>query len=208
MVKVSGPAMSMDASGKLGGALVFSKWKGRPYVRSLVTPANPKSAKQLSVRAMMKFLSQGWSSVSAADQATWATIADNLKVSNFNAYQRGGMKRWASFKAPSSDTPATEDGTLPSGGSITPTGGVGEVTVEYSNMSGGDGWGVMIFRSTTSGFTPGFSNLVQVLDCPDGASVEWIDTPLDADTYYYNAIEFDDTGQKATALGEQSATVT
>ena len=208
MVKVAGPAMSFDASGKLGGAIVFSKWKGRAYVRQLVTPANPKSVKQVSVRAMMKFLSQAWSSVSAADQATWQTIADTLVVSTFNAYVRGGLNRWKSFRAPSADTPPTEDGTLPDDGALTATGGVGEVTVGYENTAGNDGWGVMIFRSTTTGFTPSFSNLVQVLDCPDGTSTEWVDSPLDADTYYYNAIEFDDTGQKGTALGEQSAEVT
>lgn len=46
MAKVTGPLMSMDASGKFGGALVFGKWKGRPTVRQLVTPANPNSAGQ------------------------------------------------------------------------------------------------------------------------------------------------------------------
>ena len=46
MAKVSGPLMSMEASGKFGGTLVFTKWKGRPVVRQLVKPANPKSADQ------------------------------------------------------------------------------------------------------------------------------------------------------------------
>ena len=88
------------------------------------------------------------------------------------------------------------------------TGGVGEVTIGYENMGGNDGWGVMVFRSESTGFTPSFSNLVQVLNCPDSTSTEWVDSPLDAGTYYYNFIEFDDTGQKGTALGEESAVVT
>jgi len=50
MAKVTGPLMSMDASGKFAGALVFSKWKGRPTVRQLVTPANPMSANQVTSR--------------------------------------------------------------------------------------------------------------------------------------------------------------
>jgi hypothetical protein len=50
MAKVTGPLMSMDASGKFGGALVFGKWKGRPTVRQLVTPANPQSANQVEAR--------------------------------------------------------------------------------------------------------------------------------------------------------------
>ena len=50
MAKVTGPLMSMDASGAFGGALVFGKWKGRPTVRQLVTPSNPKSANQTIAR--------------------------------------------------------------------------------------------------------------------------------------------------------------
>jgi len=46
MAKVTGPLMSMDASGAFGGALVFGKWKGRNTVHQLVTPANPNSAGQ------------------------------------------------------------------------------------------------------------------------------------------------------------------
>lgn len=50
MAKVSGPLMSMEASGAFGGALVFGKWKGRNTVRQLVTPSNPQSAGQTESR--------------------------------------------------------------------------------------------------------------------------------------------------------------
>jgi len=54
MAKVTGPLMSMDASGKFGGAIVFSKWKGRNTVRQLVIPANPNSAGQETARNRMR----------------------------------------------------------------------------------------------------------------------------------------------------------
>jgi hypothetical protein len=50
MAKTNGPLFSMDASGKFAGALVFTKWKGRPVVRQLVTPANPMSTGQVTSR--------------------------------------------------------------------------------------------------------------------------------------------------------------
>lgn len=59
MAKVTGPLMSMDASGKFAGALVFSKWKGRPTVRQLVTPANPQNAAQTDQRNMVRVLGAG-----------------------------------------------------------------------------------------------------------------------------------------------------
>ncbi len=50
MAKTTGPLFSMDASGKFGGALVFTKWKGRPVVRQLVVPSNPRTLTQNSAR--------------------------------------------------------------------------------------------------------------------------------------------------------------
>jgi hypothetical protein len=59
MAKVTGPLMSMDASGKFAGALVFSKWKGRPTVRQLITPSNPRSVDQVAVRNAMRAIAAG-----------------------------------------------------------------------------------------------------------------------------------------------------
>lgn len=53
MAKVTSPLMSLDASGSIAGALTFSKWKGRNYVRQLVTPANPQTSGQQEVRAAL-----------------------------------------------------------------------------------------------------------------------------------------------------------
>lgn len=59
MAKVTGPLMSMDASGKFGSAIVFGKWKGRNTVRKLVTPANPMSADQETARNAIRVLGAG-----------------------------------------------------------------------------------------------------------------------------------------------------
>jgi hypothetical protein len=46
MAKVKGGLFSLEASGQVGGSIVFSKWKGQAYVRALVTPLNKMSADQ------------------------------------------------------------------------------------------------------------------------------------------------------------------
>ena len=75
MARVSGPMMSVDASGKFGGSMVFAKWKGRNYVRQLVTPKNPKAAKQTGVRSMLAFLAPLWTGLSAPHKATYDDLA-------------------------------------------------------------------------------------------------------------------------------------
>lgn len=53
MAKVTGPLMSMSASGSIGKSIVFSIWKGVAYVRQWLKPANPQSADQGDVRIIM-----------------------------------------------------------------------------------------------------------------------------------------------------------
>lgn len=54
MAKVKGPLFSMEATGTYGGAVTFGKWKGRPYARIRVDPANPNAAGQESARNRMR----------------------------------------------------------------------------------------------------------------------------------------------------------
>ena len=177
MVKVSAPAMSLDASGSLGGSVVFSKWKGRNYARVLVIPSNPKTAPQISVRAMMRGLSQDWTNLTAGNKATWATRAASMIVSPFNAYVSYNLDRWRHFKAPSKQDPATEAGGAPSAPTTTPTAGVREVQLSIADGATPPDWFWLIFRSVTTGFTPSFSNLVRVVK-RSGTPTVYIDTPL------------------------------
>jgi hypothetical protein len=50
MAKVTGPLMSMSASGTIGGTITFDK---RGFVRERVIPANPQTAPQGNVRQML-----------------------------------------------------------------------------------------------------------------------------------------------------------
>lgn len=53
MAKTFGGLLSLDASGKFGKVLVFSKWRGVQYARLLVTPSNPQSLAQMAARAFL-----------------------------------------------------------------------------------------------------------------------------------------------------------
>ena len=53
MAKVTGPLMSLDASGTVANTTTFSKWKGRNYVRLRVIPQNPQSVAQQAVRSAL-----------------------------------------------------------------------------------------------------------------------------------------------------------
>ena len=54
MAKVTGGLLSLSSSGSIADTLTFSKWKGRPYVRQRVVPANPQSTAQQTTSAGSK----------------------------------------------------------------------------------------------------------------------------------------------------------
>jgi hypothetical protein len=202
--------MSLDASGSVAGTLTFSKWKGRNYVRQLVTPSNPKSDLQVSTRAMMKFLSRQWTpELTTANKATWEDDAAALAVSPFNAFIKTNLQRWTQFTSPVKVTPVTAVGTAPT--FTTPpasVGAVGQATISWDINALNNAWGLMIFRSPTTGFTPGRTTLIGVALLKILTTDTFIDTPVDAGAWFYNYQSFTDDGVKSANIGQTSATVT
>jgi hypothetical protein len=199
--------MSMDASGTIADTATFSKWKGRNYVRQRVIPSNPQSGPQTGIRAMMKFLSQIWAGLTTGNKATWDTRAALTNISAFNAFTSYNQARWRSFKAPTKQDPAGETGAAANAPTTTATGGIRQVQLSIADGVTPPDWGWIIHRSTVSGFTPGYDNCVAIIP-RTGTPTVYIDTPLEADTYYYRIGGFSADGLKNTLEVERSATST
>ena len=208
MVKVNAPALSLDASGSIAGSMVFSKWKGRNYVRQLVIPANPRSGGQVGIRAMFKFLAQIWNGLTDGNKATWEDRADDLTASPFNAFMSYNQKRWRDFNCPSKEDPATEAGTAPSACTGVATPDVRSITLAITHGANIADWGVAIFRDLTTGFNLAFSNCIAVIAVDGAGDAEYVDSPLDPDTYYYNYVAFMATGLEGADGTECNGTVT
>jgi len=208
MARTYGPLFSMDASGTIGNAITFSKWKGRNYVRNRVIPHNPKSAGQTAIRAMFGFLAQAWAAILTADKATWDDEAGYDAISDFNAYQRKNQKRYRDFKAPSQANPAAEVGTP----SVTPTpsaaAGERSITVTQTVTTANDGWAIAFFRSPTGAFNASWDNLVAVKPISGTDDVLFIDSPLEVGTYYYSTRSITVDGVWGTETAECTAEIT
>jgi len=210
MVKVFAPALSLDASGTIGNAITFSKWKGRHYIRERIIPANPRSGLQVGFRAMFKFLAQNWATVASMDQASYNALADSLAISPFNAFMRKNQQRWRNYKAPAEHILAQEEGTVCTwnGGTPAAAGGPSNVTLTMTPASKEDNRGLAIFRDIETGFTPGISNCVAVILVDDAVEYTWVDSPLAADTYYYDTRRFTSSGLWGALDGEIDGTAT
>jgi len=63
----------------------FSVWKGRPYLRSRVTPANPNSVNQQLYRSCMRSAVKFWQALHAELVAHWNQYATPYQISGYNA---------------------------------------------------------------------------------------------------------------------------
>lgn len=209
MATVKGPLFSLDASGTVGGAVVYAKWKGRNYVRRHAIPANPKSDGQLSVRAMMKFLAQFWTNLATVQQTDWETRAKVTNISPFNAYVAYNMARWGNFDLPSKLDPALEVGVIGAIANTAATAVSRGITLSADLTTINNNWAFQWFRSTTTGFTASRSNMIRVQPALTIDTFTWLDSPLTVGTeYFYLLRGITDDGVAGALEVEVSATPT
>lgn len=86
MAKTNAPLLSFGGSGKIGNTLVFSKWKGIPYVRQHVVPANPQTAAQMVIRRTFALLREMWKIAPSELLETWNAHAAGRPLTGMNKY--------------------------------------------------------------------------------------------------------------------------
>lgn len=134
MAVVSAPLLSFTASGQVAKTQVYATWKGRPYVRRLVTPSNPRSTEQTKTRNTFTFLSDTWKLAPADFRAPWTAYAKGLVMTDRNAWIKinNGLLRSLTDLAGIILSPGAAGGL-----SVTPTltGGAGSITVALTAPS-------------------------------------------------------------------------
>ena len=81
-----------DIRNKLGENVVFSMWKGRPYMRSYVKPANPETNGQTANRLHMAELVAVWQGhikVTPEVLTLWNAAALSQLISGYNRFIKG-----------------------------------------------------------------------------------------------------------------------
>lgn len=114
MAKVTGPLLSLDASGSVASTMTFSRWKGINYVRQRVIPTYSRTTGQGNVRDIVKDASIAWKAgatvgavtIDAAYKLAYATAASGYAMSGFNLFikecvqKNGGIAYDGSLEIP------------------------------------------------------------------------------------------------------------
>lgn len=95
MAKVSAPFLSLSASGKFAKTMVASVWKGLPYMRQYVIPANPKTVDQVAHRDLFTAAVLFWQTLKAVAimKTAWGVEAlmSVATQSGFNAFVQNNI---------------------------------------------------------------------------------------------------------------------
>jgi hypothetical protein len=94
MAKVTGPLLSLDASGSVASTITFSRWKGINYARQRVIPTYSNTFKQSAIRDLIKKATQAWktnatispTTIDATYKSAFATAASGMAMSGFNLF--------------------------------------------------------------------------------------------------------------------------
>lgn len=81
MAKIKFGMFMTDARGKVGGQ-VFSKNRSGAYVRTKVTPVNPRSTFQQANRAVLGALSSSWSGLTEEQRKLWNSVVEDWQKTN------------------------------------------------------------------------------------------------------------------------------
>lgn len=86
-MKIKWGALVVDGRNKIGGQ-VASKNRAGAYLRNKVTPVNPSSSFQVTVRARLASLSSAWRGLTAGQRIAWnAAVSDYKKTDIFGDIQ-------------------------------------------------------------------------------------------------------------------------
>jgi hypothetical protein len=143
MAKTSGPLLSFDARASVGKTIVYSNWKGIPYARRWVQPANPDTADQQAVRGVFKWLMAVWSYMPAEVQEGWNAYASGQPMTGrnalakFNVSELQGETDLTNFVF----SPSARSGPIASGVAFTPGNDLVTVTATAPTLPAG--WSVV-----------------------------------------------------------------
>lgn len=140
MARTVAPLLSFDAGGQIAKTQVYSKWKGRPYVRRYVVPANPNTLAQQSTRNAFKWLMEAWKFMPAIATQAWDLYGSSLQITDRNAWAKANTStlRTATTLNDLIVSPAARSGIVASNMGLTP--GDDQITVALTAPLLPNGW--------------------------------------------------------------------
>ena len=141
MAKTTAPLLSLGAGGSIAKTVVFSKWRGIPYVRQHVTPANPNTTGQQDTRNVFRTMTEMWKLMPTLGVNPWDAFATGRAFLGRNAYigQNVAAMRGLADQDLAVGSPGARGGLPPTGIVITTVASLG-IEVDATSPALPSGW--------------------------------------------------------------------
>jgi len=146
MAKTIAPLLSFGAGGQIARTAVYGTWKGIPYVRRYVIPANPRTTRQQVTRLMFKNLQYMWLIAPPGLKAPFEANAAGRPYTGNNKFTSLNVKGvdtetpptdWSAFQG----SPGAKGGLPPTSLIVTPA--ATTLTAAIGSPQIPDGWSIV-----------------------------------------------------------------
>lgn len=140
MSRVTAPLLSFGASGAIAKTQVYSTWKGRPYVRRYLIPANPDTSEQQETRSVFSWLQAVWKFAPSQVTQAFQAYASGQVMTDRNAFTKINLPglRPASDLTTFLFSPGAKSGLAAAAIGVTP--GSGSLTIALTAPTLPGGW--------------------------------------------------------------------
>lgn len=197
MAKTTAGLLSLGASGTIGKTMTFATWKGVPYARQRVVPANPQTVAQQTVRKTFALLREMWKIAPPMVQQAWDTFASGRPFTGMNKWV-GENVRVLQSQVDMTNTifsPGARGGLAPVDVVFAPGGLAGEIDVTFTMPTPPAGWTItaaqaavfldqapdgfftgpfLALEDTTSSYEVNFTGLEPGEDYIVGGWIKWL----------------------------------
>lgn len=103
-MKLTGPFMSLEASGSFGNQITAGLWNHRQWVKKKPRPSQPRTVAQRQARCRIGHLRAFWRNLVDINdeliQDEWNALNPDPTISGFNYYVKYNLERWATGQGP------------------------------------------------------------------------------------------------------------
>jgi hypothetical protein len=143
MAKCVGPAHSTEARGRVE-ALNYNTWRGIRVVKRFTSPAQPQTARQLAIRALLIRFTRAWAGLTSTQRDGWNTWANDHPLTDWTntSIRRTGANAYAGLNSRLIDIGQATVSTAPTANAPAPiaglalTGGAGQISCAFTAAGG------------------------------------------------------------------------
>lgn len=173
MPTLTGPCQSQEARGTLAGLLTYSRRRGRNVAGVASSPRQPRTLAQVATRIFMTWITKQWSTLTAAERASWLNYEPTPLLSPYHAYLQHNVNRFKNIPDrnttlelydtwPSKAYPTTKATKADNCGANSAVGGPGYIDHTYYNNALYDRWFISYHLATPGINYATYANLVFV----------------------------------------------